>query len=236
MRSKIKIVSYCVGENAPKKIAGFKEFHAHNFDEIKIIETSSAGFPLNSCKIKAVEYVLSEILEGSFSTYILCDIDTRILRLRNLKSGIQGSDAGFYLRHSSPMHLSNLSGFIILNVTPDNKEFFDRFLCNWLRQYYENPVDWYSDQRSLIMAIYMSEMNRDIKYIDLSKIKNKLHFNWGTIPTIFNDAVTHKGNDKYLIFNTDYKMRWLAMIFDQVMILINLTIKFLRYVIRFNRF
>lgn len=236
MQSKIKIVSYCVGENAPHKIEGFMEFHAHNFDEIKIIQASTAGFPSNSCKIKAVEYILSKIVGGSFGIYILCDIDTRILRLRNLKSAIHGNDAGFYFRHAYPMHLSNLSGFMVLNVKPYNKEVLERFICNWLKQYSENPVDWYSDQRSLIMAIYTSEITKDIKYIDLSKFKNKLNFNWGTIPTIFNDAVTHKGNDKYLIFSIKYKMRWLAIIIDQAMILINLTIKFLRHVIRFNSF
>ena len=234
MQSKIKLVSYCAGANAGNLIKKFKDFHSQKFSDVTVVDDTYTGMPLNSCKIKAAEFILSEVSGGRFGIYVLCDIDTRILRLRGLNSLILRYDAAFYFRHASPMHLSNLSGFIVLNITSRNLKVMKTFIENWVKQYENQPNDWYSDQRSLILSIYTSEISKELKYADLSKLKTKLYFNWGTTPNFFKDAITHKGNDRYFIFNVKYQLRWPALILDQGMLIINLAWRYLRRVLRLS--
>ena len=236
LSSNIKLISYSVGPDAEREIKKFIDFHSSIFDKICDIRDSVGEKPLNSCKIKAVEHILNEINLGNTGIYILCDIDTRILRLRALHKVIRTSDAAFYFRHASPMHLSNLSGFMVFNVSEENAEYIKTFIRGWIHTYETKSTDWYSDQRSLILSIYNCEINKEFTYVDLSKYKSRLSFNWSTTPFIFVDAVTHKGKDKYFIFSAPYSLRWPALVIDQIMIIFNTMRRIWDDVVRLSNF
>lgn len=229
-KSEFKLVSYQIGMDSEHVIDKFRKFHEGQFRNIEVICSSIEGKPLNSCKIRAAEYVLSKIEEEGSGIYILCDIDTRILRLRGMKRMLRGYDAAFYFRHAAPMHLSNLSGFMIFNVTNHNTEAMHNFLETWISEYKSTSSDWYNDQRSLILAIYKSEISKQLKHVDLSKMKNKLFFNWSTTPTLLSDATTHKGRDKYTIFEVPYSLRVPALIIDQILFFYNFAGRIIRRV------
>ena len=128
MQSPINLISYCAGPHSISEANNFKDFHAHAFSSINVIDDCYEGKPLNSCKLKAAKFVLGRAQSGQHGTYILCDIDTRILRLRGLNDLIKDRDAAFFFRHASPLHLSILSGFIILNVNSNNEKIIQKFL------------------------------------------------------------------------------------------------------------
>lgn len=236
LSSNVKLISYSVGPDAEHESKEFIEFHSSIFEKICVIRDSVKEKPLNSSKIKAAEYMLKEINLGKTGIYILCDIDTRILRLRALHNVIRTYDAAFYFRHASPMHLSNLSGFMVFNVSEANAEYIKTFIKGWIHTYETNSSDWYSDQRSLILAIYNGEIKKEFTYVDLSKYKSRLSFNWSTTPFIFVDAVTHKGKDKYFIFSAPYSLRWPALVIDQIMIIFNTMRRIWHGVVRLSNF
>lgn len=234
--SNLKLISYSVGPDAEREINEFIDFHSSIFEKICVIRDSVKEKPLNSCKIKAAEHILKEIIAGDTGIFILCDIDTRIFRLRALRKVIRTSDAAFYFRHASPMHLSNLSGFMVFNVSEANAESIKTFIRGWIHTYETKSVDWYSDQSSLILSIYNCEIKREFTYVDLSKYKSRLSFNWSTTPYIFVDAATHKGKDKYFIFSAPYSLRWPALVIDQIMIIFNTMRRIWRLVVRLSNF
>ena len=223
----MKLISY-VDADKRKEELFFYNANVNQVEDITIVKGGIDGKPSNSCKIRALSCVKEEIKKGYCGLIFLCDIDTRLVRLRNVQELMKGHDLAVYSRSSLPLNLAFLSGFLILNVNKDNMARILEFVDRWRSRYMDADADWYADQETLAVAILSSAQKDRLKVCALNTLKSKMKFNWTTQPSILSDACTHKGKDWFAFYNTQKVSIPLLLIFDTLLILPNRTVATLR--------